>query len=395
MRFDASTVISADVSPQRWLRSFAHVAACLGTVLALSACRGAAENAQAATATADESRLVSVATAVATEQEIPTVVQATGGFVADETFQVTPQVAGQIAETLVNVGDAVQAGQILFRLDSRDASLRLDQARASLKQAEASAARTREDATRRTALQAKGLVARSEADTLATQAVVADAAVTAARAQVAIAEKAVDDTTVRTSLSGYVSARSVSVGEYVAPSSRVATVIRIQPLKLELRVPEAQAMTLRIGMPVRAEVSAYSQTVFDGFVSALNRAIDPASRAMTAEARFANQDGRLTPGMFATAHVRLPLLEKAVFVPTNALHTIVDGTSYGVFAVESGSARLLVVQAGDRVGDKVRIDSGLRPGTVVAVGKLDQLYDGARVATVSEGPQTGNRNDGR
>src|SRR5262245_21110780 len=298
MRLDASTVICDGVSPQRWLRSFAHVVACLGTVLALSACRGAAQNAKAVTSTADESRLVSVATAVATEQEIPTVVQTTGTFVADETFQVTPQVAGQIAETLVNVGDAVRAGQTLFRLDSRDASLRLDQARAALKQAEAAAARTREDAARRTALQAKGLVARSEADTLATQAVVADAAVTAARAQVAIAEKAVDDTTVRTSLSGYVSARSVSVGEYVTPTSRVATVISIQPLKLELRVPEAQAMKLRIGMPVRAEVNAYSETAFDGSISALNRAIDPASRAMTAEARFANQDGRLTPGMF-------------------------------------------------------------------------------------------------
>ena len=386
MRFDSFTAISGSLPRFRRLRTCVHFVLCASAIVAISACGRSTEGAAASnpSTSANAGGSVSVTTAVSTEQEIPVVVHATGTFVADETFQVTPQVAGQVVATLVNVGDTVREGQTLFRLDSRDATLRLDQARASLKQAEAQALRTREDANRQTALHDQGLVARSEVDTLTTQAVVADAAVATARAQVAIAEKALDDTTVRTSLSGYISARSVSVGEYVTPSSRVATVISIRPIKLELQIPESQAMRLRVGMEVSAEVAAYDGVVFTGAVSAFNRAIDPASRAMTIEARFPNSDVRLNPGMFTRAQVRLPGAEKAVFVPSAALLTVVDGSSYGVYAIEDGAARLRIVQPGERKGDSVRIMSGLTAGAVVAVGKLDDLFDGAPVHLASE-----------
>ena len=324
---------------------------------------------------------MSVATTLSTERDVPVVVHATGTFVADETFQVTPQVPGQVAATLVDVGDVVRAGQVVIRLDARDAGLRLDQARAALKQAEAQAGRAREEADRMDALHAQSLVARRDVDSARTQAVVADAAVAHARAQIAIAEKALDDTAIRTSLTGHVSSRSVSAGEYVTPSSRLATVISIQPIKLDLQIPEAHSAKLRRGLVVRAEVAGYPGEVFEGAVAALNRAIDPSSRAMTIEARFQNRDARLSPGMFATAQVSLPGAERAVFVPSGALLTIVDGSSYGVYVVEGRTAQLRVVQPGERMDGAVRILSGLSAGTVVAVGELGRLFDGAEVAT--------------
>jgi RND family efflux transporter MFP subunit len=341
--------------------------------------------AEGSKATKDASAPVPVSTALSVEQTVPVVISATGTFVPDEIFQVTPQIAGQVAETLVDVGDAVEAGRVLIRLDSRDLALRLAQAQASLQQAEAQAAQAQGDVKRQSALQAKGLVSQSDLDRLSTQAAVADAAVAQARAQVAIAQKALEDTTIRTSFSGYVSARPVAVGEYVTPASRVATVIRIQPIKLELQIPEAQAMKVRIGMNVRAEVAAYPAIAFNGTVSALNRAIDAASRAMTVEATFANTDARLTAGMFTSALVHLPLAERGVFVPGAALLTVANGTSYAVYAIEDDTARVRVVQPGEKQGDMVRIQSGLAPGTIVAVGRLDQLFDGAKVTKASAG----------
>jgi RND family efflux transporter MFP subunit len=356
---------------------------CLAAVV--SACGRSPEIAEAAASASggDASTPIAVAATMATKRTVPVVISATGTFVADEVFQVTPQGPGQIAETLVNVGDVVKAGQVLVRLDSRDAALRLAQARASLQQAEAQAAQSREDAERQTTLQVRGLVSRSDSSRLATQATVTEAAVAQARAQVAIAEKALDDTTIVAAFSGHVSARPVAVGEYVTPASRVATVIRIQPLKLELQVPEGPAMAVRIGMGVRVDVAAYPGISFDGKVTALNRAIDPLSRAMTVEATFANADGRMTPGMFASAQIFLPLAEPAVFVPEDALLTIADGTSHAVYVIEDDVARLQVVQPGERRDAMVRLRAGLSDGGLVAISNLNQLFDGARVTTGS------------
>ena len=85
----------------------------------------------------------------------------------------------------------------------------------------------------------------------------AAAAVAQARAQLASAQKAVDDTTVRAPFAGHVTARPVAAGEYVTPASKVATIVRIQPIKLELLVKEADAVKVRRGLPVQAEVSGY------------------------------------------------------------------------------------------------------------------------------------------
>ena len=79
------------------------------------------------------------------------------------------------------------------------------------------------------------------------------------------------------------SARPVAVGEYVTTAGKVATIVRIQPIKLNLQVPEADAARLRPGMAVRAEVSAHPGAAFTGSVAAMNVAVDPNSRAMTVE----------------------------------------------------------------------------------------------------------------
>ena len=79
-----------------------------------------------------------VATVRAITREVSATVQATGSFVAHDTSDVAPNEAGIIVATLVEVGDFVQAGQIIAKLDARDAQLRIDQARASQQQAEAS-----------------------------------------------------------------------------------------------------------------------------------------------------------------------------------------------------------------------------------------------------------------
>ena len=203
------------------------------------------------------------------------------------------------------------------------------------------------------------------------------------KAQMAAAEKAVDDTVIRAPFSGHVSARPSSVGEYVTTAVKLLTLVRIQPIKLNLQVPESEASRLRIGMPVEVAVPAHEGAVFRGTVGALNVAIDPNSRAMTVEARFPNADSRLTPGMFGSAEVRLPATESAGFVPTAAVARLANGDASVVYSIEGGQAHVKVVQVADEVNGMRRIISGVAAGTEVATTAHEKLFDGAPVTVSS------------
>jgi RND family efflux transporter MFP subunit len=323
--------------------------------------------------------VVAVETAAAVEREVATVIRATGSFVADEASDVTPHVPGSVVETPINVGDVVKPGQVIVRLDARNANLDLQHAEATLQQAEALAQNAKVEAERHAALVKSGDISRSTYEKLTTQLASADAAVAQATARVASARKAADDATVTAPFAGHVTARQVSMGEYVTNATTVATIVRIQPIKLELQVPESDAGKLRRGMAVRAEVPTHPGIVFEGVVSALNVALDASSRAMAIEVRFPNHDARLLPGMFGTAQIDLPAKERALFVPAAAVATIANGQSSAVYIVDDTTARLRVVQVGEVDNGMVRILAGLDGHPVVATSALSQLFDGARV----------------
>jgi RND family efflux transporter MFP subunit len=199
------------------------------------------------------------------------------------------------------------------------------------------------------------------------------------RAQLAQAEKAVADSTIRAPFDGYVSSRPVAAGAYVATSSKIATVVKVGVLKLQLQVPEQRAAQVKLGMQVKAHVSAWPNREFTGKVTAINPSVDPNSRAFILEAQFANPATELRAGMFATAKVLLPGGENAVFVPRSAVLRDPTTDSYQVFTVENGAAHLKVVVPGESDAATTRIATGLSGSETVATGRLNQLFDGAPV----------------
>ena len=137
----------------------------------------------------------------------------------------------------------------------------------------------------------------------------------AARARVALARKAVADTAVRAPFTGLVAERLVSVGDYVTRGTRVATVVRVDPLRVELTVPEQYVSLVKVGQPVRLTVDAYPGEEFAATVRFVSPSLRSDQRALTVEAIAPNADGRLKPGLFATALVRQPDAAPALLVP--------------------------------------------------------------------------------
>jgi multidrug efflux pump subunit AcrA (membrane-fusion protein) len=419
---------------------------------ALAACQRSDTSASTAASGKAAVQTPTVSTVRATTREVSATVQATGSFVAHDSSDVAPNEAGIIVSTLVDVGDVVRQGQVIAKLDSRDAQLRLDQARAAQQQAEASVRQAQSkiglgqnqkfdpstvpevlsakaayesavaqqklaqaDSKRYENLVNSGDVSRSAYDKAHTQVETADAQVNATRqqyeaalnaarqnyqgvatqeagqlgtrAQLAMAEKTLADTEVRAPFAGYVSARAVTPGEYVSTSSKIATILRVTPIKLELQVPELYAQQMTKGLSVGANVTGYAGRLFDGKVTAINPAVDPNSRTFVVEATFANGDVALRPGMFATARIVLPGSTQGIFIPASSLITDATTNSSQVFLVRDGKARLAVVQVGERDGDQVRILTGIPADSVVATDHLQDLYDGQNVKP-AETPDT-------
>jgi len=198
------------------------------------------------------------------------------------------------------------------------------------------------------------------------------------RARVARAHKAVADTVVRAPFPGLVAERLVSTGDYVTKGLKVAVVVRVNPLRVQLTVPEQFVSAIAVGAPVNFEVDAYPARQFTGKVRFISPALEANQRALTVEAVVANPDRELKPGLFATARIEQPQRTPAVLVPASAVQTTA-GTSR-VYIVNGDHVEERIVTVGQTVDAQVESANGLKAGERVATTNVAQLTDGAKVS---------------
>jgi multidrug efflux pump subunit AcrA (membrane-fusion protein) len=208
----------------------------------------------------------------------------------------------------------------------------------------------------------------------------AEANVEAARTEVGTAQQAVTDTVIRAPFSGFVSARPVAVGEFVSTASIIATILRSNPIKIQIQVAEADVPSVVIGRGVSVKVDAYRDRSFAGAVTAVNPAIDPASRSAVVEASIENPDNALRSGMFGTARITKEGGGTGIFVPKSAVYNDQATQSFRAFVIVEGVAKLRVLQLGTEEGDSYQVLDGLAADETVATSNLGELYEGARVA---------------
>ena len=207
----------------------------------------------------------------------------------------------------------------------------------------------------------------------------AQASVEAAQTQVETAKQELADTVVRAPFSGFVTNRQVAPGEYVSSANTIATIIRSNPIKIQMQVAEADVPSVLIGRGVSVQVDAYRDRRFAGTVSAINPSVDPNSRSAIVEAKVENGDNALRAGMFATARINKEGGATGIFVPRSAVYSHEPTGSFRAFVIVEGVAKLRVIQLGAEEGDSIQILSGLNADETVATSNLDQLYEGAKV----------------
>jgi membrane fusion protein (multidrug efflux system) len=200
----------------------------------------------------------------------------------------------------------------------------------------------------------------------------------AQRARVAMARKALEDTVIRAPFSGLVAEKCVNVGSYAKKGEKLLTLVRVDPLRVELTIPEAAVAAIKKGQRVSFTVQSYPDRRFAGTIAYIGPALKAESRALVVEALVPNGNGMLQPGLFATARIELPAARPSIMVPTSAVRN--EGGVFTLYVVKNDRVTLRIVQVGREADGMVEVVRGLAAGERVVRQAQDGLTDGALVA---------------
>lgn len=334
--------------------------------------------------------VVQVATPI--QREVQDWDEYVGRFEAIQDAEIRPRASGTIQDVLFSDGQRVAQGQALFQIDPRPYRAALASAKAQVLKAQASLANLRSVAARSEALLKAQAVSREEYEKNVADVRTAVAELEAARAQVQTAELNLGFTTVRSPISGRVSRRAVSRGNFVQEGTTVLTrVVSTDPIWFSFDGAEAfylkysrqnqageRGSSRDTGNPVEVQLADESGYNWRGRMDFVDNAIDPNSGTIRAHARIANPDGFLTPGMFGRARLLGSGTYRAMLVPDTAIVT--DQARKIVYVVgKDGKVAPRPVVTGPPADGLRVIKEGLAPTDRVVVQGLTTLQPGMPV----------------
>ena len=322
---------------------------------------------------------------------VPYIVKANGVAEPMQTVAVESQVNGILNRVTFAEGQPVQAGQVLFEIDSRPYVAVLDQARAQLARDQAMAVSAQRDAARYAALVKEGYVTGSQADQAEANAASAAATVVADRANVQKAALDVANTTIRAPISGRTGSLLVRQGNLVKANSEPPLVVinQIQPILVRFAVAQSQFPDIQRyyrggnALLVSATPSEGSGVPLSGTLAFVDNNVDSTSGTVLLKARFSNPEGTMWPGQYMSVALQLYVDANALTLPAPAVLTGQQGTY--VYTIDSaGTAKQKPVQVSRTVDSVAVIASGLEDGERVIVDGQSRLIPGSKVAIKGE-----------
>lgn len=309
---------------------------------------------------------VQVETMVVQAESLPSEFETVGSLRADESVMIRPEVVGMVRKIHFTEGSPVAAQSLLFSLDA-------ELIRAELTEANANLENSRRGYQRANELAGKHLISNADLDT-------SRATLNVDQARAASANTKLRKTAIRAPFAGVVGLRDISEGDYVNVGQVLVELVRLDPIEIDLRVPEVILSSIALGQSVKVGVDSYRELAFVGTIVAIAPTVDAAARSVAIRARLPNPDGKLRPGMSARARIELGSRAEALLIPEQAVWP--SGEQKMVYVLKDSIAHLLPVRLGIRVPGKVEVLSGIKAGDeIVTTGQL-KLHDGAKATAL-------------
>lgn len=208
------------------------------------------------------------------------------------------------------------------------------------------------------------------------------------KASLDLQRKKLRDTSVRAPFAAFVKDRQAVAGAYVRANSPLFTLVKIDPIRLRIEVPERMSPWVKVGQLVEVTVEAFADRKFAGKVWRISPTVDQTKRTFIVEALIQNSEKVLKPGSYARAHLATDKSETIRVVPNRAVLYVL-GTNKSYVVKPDNTIDVREVRIGERFPTEYEIVDGLNEGETVAVTGLSRLDAGAKVR-VQAGEPKGN-----
>jgi RND family efflux transporter MFP subunit len=331
-------------------------------------------------AAADRSPLVIVSTAQS--DTVIKQVPLSGTVTSARIAQLSSEISGLVEKVNVEVGDTVQTGAMLIELEREIEQLTLEALRAATAQSQAELAdakRRYQDAKR---LRQQKSISENELRLLEAEVEVDAATLKQKQAEERRQQARVDRHTLRAPFSGVISDRRTETGEWIEPGNPVMTLVAVDDLRIEMRVPQEFYNRIDRNSSVNVTLDALPGREFDGSIDAIVPVSDASSRTFLIHVRVDAGDAVLTPGMSAHGQLRLSTGRQGVVVSRDAILRYPDGR-ITVWVINPDSEPPTVaekrVTTGHSFNGLITIREGLEAGEVVVVRGNESLQEGQQV----------------
>ncbi len=287
-----------------------------------------------------------------------------GSVAANEMVEIKSETDGMVQEVLFDEGQQMKKGQLLLRLDETKLTAALNEAESNFKLSRANYDRAQQ-------LLKDKLISQSEYDQAA-------ATFTLNEATVELRRRELKDARIYAPFNGTLGARHISPGQVITKDTILTALVDLDPVKVEINVPERYLQRLKIGQPLEFTVAAFPAEKFRGEVYFISPQLDESLRTVLVKARIPNPDHKLRAGMFASLDLTLQVRESAIVIPEPAI--ISNGDNFSVFVVDKeNKAQIRPVQVGIRLAGKAEIVKGLSAGEMVIVEGVQKIGPGSPV----------------
>jgi len=286
----------------------------------------------------------------------------TGTLTANESVEIASEVAGIIEKISFREGQRVKKGDLLITLNMRDLEAQLDKIKFTLKLNETLEKRQRQ-------LLEKDAISQEEYDISLTQ-------LNTSQADLRLLEAQIAKGYIRAPFDGIIGLRYVSDGAFINQSTQIASLINVNPIKIEFSIPGKYSSRIGAGDKIVFSTDA-SDEVYEGEVYAVEPRIEQATRTLRIRARSDNSRGELFPGLFAKVEVVLSHKDSALMVPSIAV--INDLNGHKVYLEKNGEVVEQPVEVGIRTDSEVEILNGIELNDTVITTGLLQITPGALV----------------
>ena len=321
---------------------------------------------------------VVVATMVVKPEEAPVYLNAVGSVTAVRQVVLTPEVDGLVTGIKFDSGDSVKAGDLLVQLNDAPERADREAAQAKVELADRQLARAQR-------LVGTGAMSQDVLDQRRSDHDQAAAAVSQLDAR--IAQKRI-----RAPFDGELGLRKINLGQHLNPGDAIATLTDLSRVYVEFAVPQQDLNEFAPGATVSVTTDGWPGRTFTGKVNAIEPQVDVNTRNVTVQALLPNPDEALRPGMYVNVALALPPEHDALMVPVTAIQTSAAGEDVivvrGASSDGGGTADIVPVVTGRRVGDRVVVTSGLHADDIVVTEGQLRVQSGAAVTSVTPS-QTG------